>query len=88
MLDVKYHWHLQFCSLTLLEYNLISFQDDSNSVSQRIHEQGPASEHLERLIQVSSNMKEKEPEDPYPIRLSSILITPTPTISTIIDTAR
>ena len=48
----------------------------------------PASKPSDRLLQSGSNGEGKESEDPADNLLSSILITPTPTIFTIIDTTR
>ena len=68
--------------------SLFANSQESEPVFQLIKKQQTTPSHLDKLLIRANNVREEEPEDPHAIRLSSILITPTPTVSTIFDTTR
>ena len=79
---------VKLLDLYIKDNSLIKFQVDSSPASNILQPQASASGPLDRLLQVASEEKDEGPEDPFGIRLSSILITPIPTISTIFDNTR
>ena len=67
---------------------LFGNNQESKNFSQTLKKQKTMPSHLDKLLLRANNVREEESEDPHSISLSSILITSTPTVSTIFDTTR